>query len=101
MLAFQTTDWMPPAPPPPQILREFETENLRRVIRHLPYIVNLLMDDSTDLHSLWVRAMPDPLSILKDIVLASMPLEVAPEIAYKACDTIVRRRCEETNTPLW
>ena len=90
---------MSPAPPPPQILREFETKNLQRIIRHLPYIVNLLMDDTA--HSLWIRAMPDPLSILKDIVLDSMPLDVAPEIAYKACDTIVRRRYEELNTPLW
>ena len=99
MLAFQTTDWMPPAPPPPRILREYETENLRRIIRHLPYMVNLLMDDST--HSLCVRTMPDPLSILKDIVLDSMPLDVTPEVAYKVCDTIVRRRCEEMTTPLW
>jgi len=103
MLVFQTTDWMPPASIAPRVSCEMETEDFRKQIRHLPYIANLLMADRKEAppHSLWICTMTDPYHILKDIVLASMPMGVAPDIAYKACDTIVQRRYEEIATPLW
>ena len=100
MIAFANTDWMPP--PTPASDHMLEMEEFKRRIRHIPYIANVLMnsEDSAP-HIMWFRCMKDPYSILNDIVIASIPLEVAADVVYMARNNVIQRRYEELESAPW
>jgi hypothetical protein len=103
MIAFANTDWMPSqSAVPAASLHMLEGDGFKRRIRHIPYIANLLMnsEDSAP-HILWLRAMKDPYSILNDIVIASIPLEVAADVVYMVRNTVIQRRYDELESAPW